>query len=241
MDERIDSPAVKILVIDDDAALLGVMEIGLKIGEDYTVAGTTDGREALEWIEKESFDIVVTDYSLGENSPNGLEILKRALDHDASILGIIVTAYASLEISLKAIRLGAYDFLTKPFQLDELQLAVRNAADRVRLTHENQHLRGQVAELAESLRGIKEDHRDLMNQLHAMKDRSSYQVAVAGMSPRARSDSNLQVQAYLRIGETIGEQLERENRRLETLFKQGLIPEPAYRKGLEERSGAKAS
>lgn len=232
-----ESRRVRILVVDDDVALLAVMEESLKYAGDYCVSGTNKAQEALALIESDDFDIVVSDYHLDDPDTNGLDILKAAKARHPEIHGIIVTAFASLEISLEAIRLGAYDFLTKPFQVDELTLTVRNAAERVRLQYENSYLRDQVAELANSLAGIREDHDRLSSQFALLQERSASFVQAGVSGAAARTEANAQVSAYLKIGKTISEQLDRENSRLDSLFQQGLISEPTYRKGLEKLDG----
>jgi DNA-binding NtrC family response regulator len=221
----------RVLVVDDDLLLLGMMEEALRGREGLDVRAAATFEAAVASLETERFDIVVTDYSLGDPSLTGLEVLRRARRLHPELLGIIVTAYASLEVSLEAIRLGAYNFLTKPFQVDELLLAVRNAADRVRLSAENAHLRAQVAQLAESLRRVGADHADLMAQLKALGANAGALIDFDEAGPVRRRDVTSKIQTYLAVGETIGERLDRENRRLETLFRQGLISEPTYRKG----------
>ena len=223
---------IEILLVDDDVPLLGVMEEILADHSDYVVHGTHRAVEALDWACHRDFDLVVTDYSLEHASIDGLEILKQAMIRRPATLGVIVTAFASLEISLKALRMGAYDFLTKPFQMDELELAVRNAVGRIRLEWENEYLREQVSVLAASLRGIGRDHADLMRQLEAQSqplEAQSQPHDAATEGPitvlPAQSEGEVMTQAYLRIGATMGDKLDRELHRLEGLFGQGLIPE----------------
>ena len=213
-----EQPPIEILIVDDDAALLGIMEESLGRGTNYALHALSRAPEALRRVQEHHHDIIVTDYSLGDASIDGLTILRRALELRPTVLGIIVTAYASLEMSLEAIHLGAYDFLTKPFQIDELVLTVRNAAERVDLVRENVCLRNEVERLAKSMRLIQSDHEDLMSQLGSLKDRSAQHVSPAAVKFAPRPGMSQQAQAYLKIAETIGERLERENRRLQEIL-----------------------
>jgi DNA-binding NtrC family response regulator len=204
--------SISVLVVDDDVALLGVMESCVAELPDCEIRVGSSAREALALLERGRFDIVVTDYSFREEQVDGLGILKAARAGNAGVLGIMITAYASLEISLKAIRLGAYDFLTKPFQIDELQLTVGNACERVRLARENEQLRGQVVELAQSLQAIRMDHEEQMLGLERLQERSGQVIAVG---PTMRHAALGPVQSYLKAGQSISERLQRESARLE--------------------------
>lgn len=229
-----DEVKTRILVIDDDVALLGVMETSLQMKPEYAVEVTNNAANALKLIGEGRYDVVVSDYSLGDPEIDGLEILREAKSRYEACQCIIITAYASLEISLEAIRLGAYDFLTKPFQLDELNLTVGNAAEKVRLNKQNGELQLHIGEMADSLRRMREDHAGLMSELDTLKERAQ-QWGAAGVIPHARLDMKTQVQAYVKMGATIGDQLEREHDRLKNLFDQGLITEPTFRKGTQKR------
>lgn len=225
----------RILVVDDDVALLRVIETSLNISGRYEIQAVNAAAEAMKLVESGDFDLVVSDYSLGDASINGLDILKSATTRDPGILGIIITAFASLEISLEAIHLGAYDFLTKPFQIDELNLTVRNAAERVRLSRENERLREEVAELAQSLREVAADHQALMEQLESLRNRPAPMAGPPAPGSALAADLQPRVNAYLKMARTVGEKLDRENSRLETMFRDGLISEPTYRKGIGSR------
>jgi DNA-binding NtrC family response regulator len=170
--------------------------------------------EAASAMERETFDVLVTDLAFRDETMNGLGLMKAARARNPESLGIMITAFASLDISLKAIRLGAYDFLTKPFQVDELQLTVGNACERVRLTRENAQLRRQVAELAASLQDIRKDHEEQMLGLERLQERSAQVIAVG---PTPRHGALGPVQAYLKAGQHISERLQRETDRLERL------------------------
>lgn len=230
--------AIQILLVDDDVELLAVMEVCLRDAMENSVRATTQAGEAVDLLANQRFDLVITDYSLGDPEINGLDILRRSGELQPDALGIIVTAYASLEISLDAIRLGAYDFLTKPFQLEEFRLAVRNAAERVTLNRENLDLRSRIEQLAESAGRLKTDQDALVEQLRLL-DEEGFNASIAAL-PGGPSDGApiSPARAYRRMAETLGEQIERHRRRIEELFEQGLISEPVYRKWLANNAPA---
>lgn len=127
------------LVVDDDEAVREVIASYLtSLG--MHVTGATDGRSAVSAIERANgrYSVVVTDLSLP--GADGLAVLKAARQANASCYVIIVTGYASLDSAIAAVRLGAYDYLTKPFALGQLDVIVRRIADRESLERENRDL-----------------------------------------------------------------------------------------------------
>ncbi len=132
----------KILIVDDERSMRDVLSIMLKrAGYDVTVA--TDGEEAIAQIEKELFDLVITDLKMPK--AGGLDVLKAVKECSPDSVVLIITAFASAESAVEAMKLGAYDYLTKPFQVDEVQLNIRNALERRRLATENMLLKREVA------------------------------------------------------------------------------------------------
>lgn len=238
---------IKILVVDDDWALLGVLEAGLKIQPDYEITAVSSAAEALELIDSRHFDLVVTDYLLGEKEMTGLTILRAVRRKSEKTLVIIITAYASLEITLESIHWGAYDFLTKPFQLDELQLVIRNAAERIHLEQENESLRQQVEQLIRALDEMQQQQGDLMERLRHLNDENGAPDSIgSGTSPVAalagasvmelrRRRLRDQLSTYVRMGETIRDRLNRERENIELLFQKGVLSEEAYRRAILER------
>ena len=228
---------INILVIDDDPALLAVLEAGLTMQDQYVVKATISAQEAMRLLQDGGYDIVVSDYSLNDDQINGLTILKMARSRpDHPCLVIIVTAFASLEISLEAIHLGAYDFLTKPFQLEELQLVVRNAADHMRLNRENQMLREQVGELTGAFRQTERQQKELVIRIREWLQESQaspYLPNESQMQDLRRRRLHEQIGTYLRIGESISEQMAHHRQKIETMFKDGLLPENVYRRVME--------
>ena len=132
----------KILIVDDERSLRDVLGIMLKrAGYDVSVA--SDGDEAIARIEKELFDLVITDLKMPR--AGGLDVLKAVKDASPDSVVLIITAFASAESAVEAMKLGAYDYLTKPFQVDEVQLIIRNALEKRRLSTENMLLKREMA------------------------------------------------------------------------------------------------
>jgi len=132
----------KILIVDDERSMRDVLSIMLKrAGYGITVA--SDGEEAIAHIDKELFDLVITDLKMPK--AGGLEVLKAVKESSPESVVLIITAYASTESAVEAMKLGAYDYLTKPFQVDEVQLIIRNALEKRRLSTENILLKREMA------------------------------------------------------------------------------------------------
>jgi len=128
----------RILVVDDEKSMCDFLEIMLK-KEGYNVTATTDPKEALAALEKDFFHMVLTDIRMPE--VDGFEILRRAKELNPDTLVIMITAYGSPEGAVEAMKQGAYDYITKPFQVDEVKLTIRKALERYLLWEENVRLR----------------------------------------------------------------------------------------------------
>lgn len=128
----------KILVADDDDIARDVMT-SLLTQEGYPVASASDGLDAIKILTVEDIKLVVTDLKMP--GANGIDVLRHAMKggHDTAV--IIITAYATLDTTLEAIKEGAFDYLTKPFKIKQLLFAVRRAHERATLLIENRELR----------------------------------------------------------------------------------------------------
>ena len=131
----------RILVVDDEESMHQLLEIALgKDGHRITVAES--GGKACELIDKGSFDLVISDIKMPDMS--GVEVLRYIKETDPGISVIMVTAYASAETAVEALRLGAYDYLTKPFKIDELKANIGNALEKRRLKEQVVHLKREL-------------------------------------------------------------------------------------------------
>jgi two-component system response regulator PilR (NtrC family) len=132
----------KILVVDDEQSLREVLSIMLK-RTGYAVTSVADGEEAIELLNRDIFDLVITDLRMPKI--DGLEVLRAAKSASPETVVLIITAFASADSAVEAMKQGAYDYLTKPFQVDEVQLSIRNALEKRRLTTENILLKREMA------------------------------------------------------------------------------------------------
>ncbi len=116
----------KILLVDDEPRVLSLLSTLLKSdGHDATVI--LDGAQALPLIQSEKFDLVITDLRL--KTINGIELLKSIRTSNPDLPVILLTAFATVETAIDAMKLGAFDYITKPFKVDELLNAVHGALD----------------------------------------------------------------------------------------------------------------
>lgn len=120
----------RILVIDDDTYIRDMLEEFLK-GKGYDVETISNGHDAIEIIKTKAFDVIMVDLKMPGMS--GIEILSMAKRLEPDAMVIIMTGYASLDTAIQAIRQGAYDYITKPFQLEEVCIAIRNVCEKVSL------------------------------------------------------------------------------------------------------------
>jgi two-component system response regulator PilR (NtrC family) len=132
----------KILVVDDEQSLRDVLSIMLKRAG-YAVTNVCDGDEAIEQLNKEIFDLVITDLRMPK--VDGMEVLKAVKSSSPETVVLVITAFATADSAVEAMKHGAYDYLTKPFQVDEVQLIIRNALEKRRLTTENMLLKREMA------------------------------------------------------------------------------------------------
>ena len=132
---------IRVLVVDDEQSMRDLLAIMLRQAG-YEVSVADGGEAAIEALKVESFDLVVTDLRM--RKVDGLSVLKAAKELSPHTVVLVVTAYASTETAVEAMRAGAYDYVTKPFKLDELKVTVANALERRRLHDENLALKRQL-------------------------------------------------------------------------------------------------
>ena len=132
-----------ILVIDDELSFCRMLETILS-DSGYTVTCFTDPRKAADTFKPGNFDLVISDVKMP--GLDGIGLLKRLREKDCHIPVLMITAYATVSMSIKALRKGAFDMLTKPFEPEELLSRVRNALRQVELLDENLKLRDELAE-----------------------------------------------------------------------------------------------
>jgi signal transduction histidine kinase len=147
----------KVLLIDDeDAARYGIRRALANQG--YDLEEAADGSTALSKIEAEGPDVVVSDINMP--GIDGLTLVERLSGKPDAPLVILITAYGSENVAVQALRAGAYNYLSKPFEVDELRVAVANAVDKQRLLRENRHY---TAELERTLAELQQSQAALVH------------------------------------------------------------------------------
>jgi two-component system cell cycle response regulator len=120
----------KILVVDDDESVCMVLTRVLQ-GAGHDVAVARNGPEAIDTLRSESFDLIITDLKMP--GIDGLGVLEKAKELDPLCEVIVITGYASVDSAVEVMRLGAYDYITKPFNLDRIRILAERALQRRRL------------------------------------------------------------------------------------------------------------
>jgi two-component system nitrogen regulation response regulator NtrX len=132
-----------VLVVDDEAGVRA--SLGAILGDEgYAVETVGSGEEALAALEKRRYDVVLLDVWLP--GADGLEVLRRIRESDAELPVVVISGHGTIETAVKAVRLGAQDFVEKPLSLEKTLLAVRNALQRRRLETEVRALKQQLGE-----------------------------------------------------------------------------------------------
>jgi DNA-binding NtrC family response regulator len=134
----------RILVVDDEANMRRILSVLLQ-GDGHSVTGAPGVAEAKAQLASSPFDLVITDQRMPDG--DGLEVIAAAKEADAALPVVMLTAYASVELAVDAMRLGAFDFISKPFVPDAVRAAVRRALERTELVRENERLKVEVARL----------------------------------------------------------------------------------------------
>lgn len=132
-----------ILIVDDDAEMVNLMEEILE-KEGYSITKVFQGTEALQTIKDEIFDMVITDIRMPEIG--GLDILRAVKKIHPETIVLLVTAFGTIETAISAMREGAYDYIAKPFRIDEIRILVKRALDQQRLMKEYAYLQAGLKE-----------------------------------------------------------------------------------------------
>jgi DNA-binding NtrC family response regulator len=155
---------LKVLIVDDDEDMRATLSDFIsRMGVKVRTAGDVPTAQMTLRGETPPFDLVLADLKLPGGT--GLDVLKAAHSRSVDTLVTIVTGYASLETAIDAIRLGAYDYITKPFSLDEIGVQVRNMISRVSLAKENARLSLRLQELFQQVNRLQSERSEL-NRFH---------------------------------------------------------------------------
>lgn len=163
-----------ILVIEDEKNMREILKMLLE-GEGYEVSVAKDGSEGLDLLNKDIFDLLITDIRMPK--ADGFQILKKTQEVSPDTLVIMITAFGTTESAVEAMKLGAYDYIHKPFKIDEIRLVVKNALEKL-------ELRGEVSILREKIKATYE--------LGNMFYKSARMQELLKILPKiAQSDSNV--------------------------------------------------
>ncbi|MBI3307677.1 MAG: response regulator, partial [Candidatus Omnitrophica bacterium] len=121
---------IHILVVDDELGMRDLLSLELK-GQGYQVSVAENGKEATEIIRKQKFDLVISDLSMPQM--DGITLLQNIKEVDPELEVIMATGHGTIESAVKAMKNGAYDFILKPFNLDELSLLIEKALEKKKL------------------------------------------------------------------------------------------------------------
>ena len=133
----------KILIVDDEPDICKALVFLLKM-EDYAVSSVNSGEAAIEKIKQEGFDVVITDLKMGK--VDGMTVLEQTKEISPGTAVIIMTAFASIESAVEAMKRGAVDYIVKPFLNEEIKITVRKILEQKRIVMENIALKQQVSQ-----------------------------------------------------------------------------------------------
>jgi two-component system response regulator HydG len=142
MSRRMGLEKAKVLIVDDEESMRNFMEIMLS-KEGYEVLCAGSGADAVQVVGRERPEIVIADLMMPNMS--GLELLSEIKGIDEKIEVIVMTAFASVDTALDAMKRGAYDYITKPFKIDEIKLTLKKLAHQTSMQEENQGLRSTLS------------------------------------------------------------------------------------------------
>jgi DNA-binding NtrC family response regulator len=135
---------LKVLVVDDEKVTLELLE-HILCGAGCQVETAEKGSEALERIQGNDYDLIISDIRMP--GIGGIEVLKYAKAKNPECLVVLCTGYATMENAIEAIKAGAYDYITKPFTVDEVLVVLRNAWERTSLARNNGRLLDKLGEI----------------------------------------------------------------------------------------------
>lgn len=171
----------RVLIVDDEEIILNVLRKAAS-EEGCEVFLAENGHDALQWVEKLDFDLTLLDLRLPDM--DGLEVLRRIKAIDEGMLVIIMTGYASVESAVEAIKIGAYDYIKKPFRADYIKLILKLALEKIRLSREvNRLIKAQKEEFGfDKIVGQSQKMRDVFTLIRKIADAGSPNVLITGES-----------------------------------------------------------
>ncbi|SMP50053.1 sigma-54-dependent transcriptional regulator [Desulfonatronum lacustre] len=192
-----------VLIVDDERDMLDGLRRILPYELDNTnITVTPSPLKALEMVSETSFDLVLMDVRMPEM--NGMELLEHVKAADPKVTVIMMTAYGNIEIAVQSIKMGAYDFITKPFDIPDLVRLIRKALERSGLIRENQSLRQKISEktMLEEFVGQSPPMRQLYETIRSVAG-TDYPVLIRGESGTGKELAAKAIHALSRRGEKV--------------------------------------
>ena len=169
----------RILVVDDEKSMREILEIFLE-NEGYFVSVANNGETAVEALKSDIFDLIISDMKMPRMG--GLELLKNVKESSPDTVFVVMTAFGTTESAVEAMKLGAYDYIQKPFKMDDIRLVVKNALEKQKLQKDVSILKNQLKiPSIENIIGKSQVMQDLFNII-AKSASSSANVLIMGES-----------------------------------------------------------
>ena len=192
----------KVLVVDDEVSIVEVLK-ALLTREGYNVTTAADGEEALNELREDKFDLMISDIRM--QPMDGITLLRKAREVQGHLAVIMITAYATVETAVEAMKNGAFDYVCKPFKIDELLLTVQRALSYEHVLQENETL--------------KENLRTRYHFENIVGDSPAMQKVYAMIEKVARTDSTILIRGESGTGkELVARALHNYSRRNEKPF-----------------------
>ncbi len=170
----------RILVVDDEHLIRWSLEQNLK-KQGYDIVTAGNGEDALKMVREEQPDLILLDIQMP--GINGLEVLEKVKEIDEDIVVIMVTAQGGLETAVNAMRLGAYDYINKPFNLDELAIVIRKALETSYLRREVAGLRSEHKKIGPpNIIGVSKHMKNVLAMMEKVAKSEASTVLVQGES-----------------------------------------------------------
>ncbi len=171
---------ISILIVDDEESVRDSL-FNWFIEDGYHVRSAENARTALLMLESENFDIILADIKMP--GMDGLEMLRRIKQLKSDSIVIVMTAFATVDTAVQALKDGAFDYVTKPFDPDDLSHLIRNASKQISLAEENENLKNKIVSLenVEDLIGKSEAMKKVLKEIESVAQSNS-SVVITGES-----------------------------------------------------------
>ncbi len=166
---------MKILIIDDEDSMRHMISVILK-KEGYETSALSDARKALQAIDGDDYDFVLCDIKMP--GMDGLEFLRALKSKGAGHTVIMMSAYGTIDTAIECMKLGAYDYISKPFKADEIILTVKKAEEREKLKRENTRLKDEALKEYDFKSVFNTEDQKMLEILNLVKKISDYDTSI---------------------------------------------------------------